>query len=182
MSNSVPKQVVDHRDSLSAPSDVQNVVNEYILLSCSEYLTDAHAERMSQILEQALNEPELSFWLEEMDYTLALKQELVTPCFIEEQQDKTRGVISQSSLDIERLNPMNDNLGGTQDNNDNTAVTVEFPESEFEILKKLSHQKEMSERGIIRHALRLLDFIEDRINKGEEFFLESPGKDKEKVF
>jgi hypothetical protein len=53
--------------------------------------------------------------------------------------------------------------------------------SELDLLTELSEKKEMSKSAILRQALRMMAVLEQRIEQGEKFYVESLDKEKSEV-
>jgi len=51
----------------------------------------------------------------------------------------------------------------------------------LDLLTELSEKKEMSKSAILRQALRMLAVLEQRIEQGEKFYVESLDKEKSEV-
>jgi hypothetical protein len=62
-----------------------------------------------------------------------------------------------------------------------TLISLNLSPSELELLAELSERKEMSKSAVLRQALRMMATIEQRISKGEKFYLETPLKEKSEV-
>jgi hypothetical protein len=55
---------------------------------------------------------------------------------------------------------------------DKRTMTFNLTAKEMEALEKLAAKKEMTKTALLRHALRLLVMIDERVSKGHKLFLE----------
>ncbi len=65
--------------------------------------------------------------------------------------------------------------------NKKTLISLNLSSSELELLTELSEKKEMSKSAILRQALRMMAVLEQRIEQGEKFYVESLDKEKSEV-
>jgi len=52
------------------------------------------------------------------------------------------------------------------------TMTLNLTESEMTVLEKLSQEKDMTKTAVLRQALRLYQFIEQRVAQGEKIYFE----------
>jgi hypothetical protein len=157
-----------------------DVLLEYIALSSSHVMTPDQAERINEIMLQAQSDSALYFWLNEVDFIITSKPDLVTDSFVERQQECLEQELMISGFEFRK-----DGCNMTIEYQSvplDEAISVELSSSELEVLQELSQKKEMSRSAIIRQALRVLGFIEERLSQGETFFFESPSKEKTEMF
>jgi Ribbon-helix-helix protein, copG family len=65
--------------------------------------------------------------------------------------------------------------------NKKTLISLNLSSSELDLLTELSEKKEMSKSAILRQALRMMAVLEQRIEQGEKFYVESLDKEKSEV-
>jgi Ribbon-helix-helix protein, copG family len=65
--------------------------------------------------------------------------------------------------------------------NKKTLISLNLSSSELDLLTELSGKKEMSKSAILRQALRMMAVLEQRIEQGEKFYVESLDKEKSEV-
>ena len=65
--------------------------------------------------------------------------------------------------------------------NKKTLISLNLSSSELDLLTELSEKKEMSKSAILRQALRMMAVLEQRIERGEKFYVESLDKEKSEV-
>jgi Ribbon-helix-helix protein, copG family len=65
--------------------------------------------------------------------------------------------------------------------NKKTLISLNLSPSELDLLTELSEKKEMSKSAILRQALRMMAVLEQRIEQGEKFYVESLDKEKSEV-
>jgi regulatory protein YycI of two-component signal transduction system YycFG len=70
---------------------------------------------------------------------------------------------------------------GQQNLNKKTLISLNLSSSELDLLTDLSEKKEMSKSAILRQALRMMAVLEQRIEQGEKFYVESLDKEKSEV-
>ena len=86
-------------DLASRSDQYKDIILEYCLLALQESLTEAEQDRLSEIYEMAIEDTQLSFWLEEGDHLIAHRLGLVDEECIKQQQDRLRRSIGQSWID-----------------------------------------------------------------------------------
>lgn len=76
----------------------QPIVREYCVLSVKPRLTETEADRVTEILQQAEQEPTLNLLLDEADHLVAHELDLIDPIFIEQQQQKIKMAVQLEQL------------------------------------------------------------------------------------
>lgn len=60
--------------------------------------------------------------------------------------------------------------------NERRAMTVMLTDAEMTALERLSNAKDMSKAAIVRQALRLYQALDQRLSRGEKFYVEDDEK------
>jgi hypothetical protein len=117
----------------------QPQIMEYLALSMADTLAEPQADRLGAILDEASENPLLSFWIDEVDHIVAHQKDMVSASYVEKQQTALRrkmrtfceieALVSSLKASIKHLREVMDNL------HDN-ATDPEFVESLQECLRK----------------------------------------------
>ncbi|MGB5975438.1 MAG: peptidoglycan-binding domain-containing protein [Nodosilinea sp.] len=77
----------------------RSVLTEYCILALQPTLSDRDETRLGDILTQAVDDPTLSFWLDEADSWVGEQLDLLSEETFKQQQGKLRHVIGQTWVD-----------------------------------------------------------------------------------
>ena len=61
---------------------------------------------------------------------------------------------------------------------DKRTMTFNLTVKEMEALERLAEKKEMTKTALLRHALRLLVLVDERVSQGHKLFLEDEKSNK----
>jgi len=75
------------------------ILQEYCSLATQPTLSTTDEDNLANILQQATQDPLLSFWIDEADHFVAHQLGLIDEAFIAQQQSKLRRAISQTWID-----------------------------------------------------------------------------------
>lgn len=62
------------------------------------------------------------------------------------------------------------------------TMTINLSEQEMDALEALCAKKDLSKTALVKQALRLYQALEERIDRGDKIFYESPDKEKAEIF
>lgn len=84
---------------IQALEEYRPKLDEYYRLECQATLTEAEADRVQTILEEAQEDPMLDFLIDEVDHILGHELGLIDEKFIQQQQEKLKSAIEPKWMD-----------------------------------------------------------------------------------
>lgn len=86
-------------------SDVTQLLIEYGCLGEKPFLTNSQEKRLDEILERAINDEVLDFWIQEIDHILAHELNLIDSTWMSEQRDWAALLREYAGISIPKLRP-----------------------------------------------------------------------------
>ena len=157
-------------------SDYKEIAKEYYKLANLIEISDYAVERMIQILEAAQSDSDLNFIINEIDYIIAQKNNLLNQedCFVDKLNlDESRSFYlftkankEENQEDIERLKPVTNSQKNRVINN-RRNVQVGVYECEINLKFRL-----IEEKSFLRDREQLLQVLLEALVEGSDVFLE----------